>query len=835
MKQRTLLKVFFLLFVLIVGSGSAFGQVASVAPANNGSYVVAAYVNGKYYALPCTTTNGGTLAGVEISLNAGNKVNTSTASGKTWTLEEGSGNNAGKYYLKYTNGNNTYYLYKNGTSTSNNNFKVSTGDKNYWSFTANGTGYTVAAVDRGSNHLNIQCNGGTFRCYSTATAIRLLEVGDVATHTLNFSATNGTITITNGTTPVTSGSQVAEGAALNVSASANTGYSFSTWTKDAGTFADASSASTTFTMPTSDATIGATFTLNTHALDLSGTNGTFETTVDGEDWDGSSEIPYGSTVSITANANTNYAFQAWDTTLDSYSATDNPLVFTMPDDDVAVSASFVSADTEYNINISGSIINGSVEADKSKAKAGVTVTLTPTPNSGYAFYDWNVVDASSNVITVTNNQFTMPANNVTVSATFKKVHTITYVIGNDIDETTRLDGETLNIPVSTTGFAGWTDDNTDVTPSISNDVTVTGDMEIYAVFASGYGTPTYNKVTSTAGVTAGQYLIVYESDKIVFDGSLATLDAGGITKSVSTAYTTGTITASDAIDAMNFTLAVYDGGFSIKSASGKYIGNASASNGLTASDSELKNTISISSGNAAIAGTGGYHLRFNSSSGSGSYRFRYYSSTSQKDIQLYKRQNNVTYSLSEYEAINISAAGWATYATKSDVEFTDGEAYVVVAADDDENTTTIKSVTEVPAGTPVLMKGTSGSAVVKYAEVLSSTPAAPASNYLHIVGAGETINEASGVYVLANKANGVGFYPWTGTALAEGKIYLQLPAGAKMSDFFAITEAEETDGIRSIENGKLNIETSAFNLAGQKVDGAYKGIVIVNGKKVVRK
>ena len=103
MKQRTLLKVFFLLFVLIVGSGSAFGQVASVAPANNGSYVVAAYVNGKYYALPCTTTNGGTLAGVEISLNAGNKVNTSTASGKTWTLEEGSGNNAGKYYLKYTN------------------------------------------------------------------------------------------------------------------------------------------------------------------------------------------------------------------------------------------------------------------------------------------------------------------------------------------------------------------------------------------------------------------------------------------------------------------------------------------------------------------------------------------------------------------------------------------------------------------------------------------------------------------------------------------------------------------------------------------------------------
>ena len=45
----------------------------------------------------------------------------------------------------------------------------------------------------------------------------------------------------------------------------------------------------------------------------------------------------------------------------------------------------------------------------------------------------------------------------------------------------------------------------------------------------------------------------------------------------------------------------------------------------------------------------------------------------------------------------------------------------------------------------------------------------------------------------------------------------------------------ETDGIRSIENGKLNIETSAYNLAGQRVDNDYKGIVIVNGKKMLNK
>ena len=42
-------------------------------------------------------------------------------------------------------------------------------------------------------------------------------------------------------------------------------------------------------------------------------------------------------------------------------------------------------------------------------------------------------------------------------------------------------------------------------------------------------------------------------------------------------------------------------------------------------------------------------------------------------------------------------------------------------------------------------------------------------------------------------------------------------------------------GIRSIENSELKIENSDYyNLAGQRVDSNYKGIVIRKGKKVVR-
>ena len=183
--------------VLIAGLFSTFvvrGQVSSASPSDGESYVIAAYVNSKYYALPNTTTNGGTLSGVEISLNAQNKVNTSVAAGKTWTLVKHPSEN--QYYLKYNSSGNDYFLYKNGTSGSNYNFKVSTGSQNYWSFTSNGTAYTVAAIDRGTNNVNIQCNNGTFRCYSTATPIILLEIGDVGgtptCATPSFSVEEGT-------------------------------------------------------------------------------------------------------------------------------------------------------------------------------------------------------------------------------------------------------------------------------------------------------------------------------------------------------------------------------------------------------------------------------------------------------------------------------------------------------------------------------------------------------------------------------------------------------------------------------------------------------------------
>ncbi len=79
--------------------------------------------------------------------------------------------------------------------------------------------------------------------------------------------------------------------------------------------------------------------------------------------------------------------------------------------------------TTYTVTVTPPT-NGTVTADKTTNVAqGETITLTVTPASGYQLETLTVKDASDNTVTVTDNKFTMPASNVTVSATFTEIST----------------------------------------------------------------------------------------------------------------------------------------------------------------------------------------------------------------------------------------------------------------------------------------------------------------------------------------------------------------------------------------------------------------------------
>ena len=91
-------------------------------------------------------------------------------------------------------------------------------------------------------------------------------------------------------------------------------------------------------------------------------------------------------------------------------------------------------ETALAINITDSE-GGTVTASPSSAAEGDNVTLTVTPAEGYELESLTVKDASDAEVTVTDNSFTMPATDVTVTATFKKLPVdvdITVESGKDI-------------------------------------------------------------------------------------------------------------------------------------------------------------------------------------------------------------------------------------------------------------------------------------------------------------------------------------------------------------------------------------------------------------------
>jgi uncharacterized repeat protein (TIGR02543 family) len=86
----------------------------------------------------------------------------------------------------------------------------------------------------------------------------------------------------------------------------------------------------------------------------------------------------------------------------------------MPDEEVRVKATFKLISYSITVNNDG---NGTAETNAPTATMGASVTLTATPNTGYEFDGWTTNPA--NLTWTDANTFTMPAGNVTVTASFK--------------------------------------------------------------------------------------------------------------------------------------------------------------------------------------------------------------------------------------------------------------------------------------------------------------------------------------------------------------------------------------------------------------------------------
>ena len=166
----------------------------------------------------------------------------------------------------------------------------------------------------------------------------------------------------------------------------------------------------------------------------------------------------------------------------------------------------------------------------------------------------------------------------------------------------------------------------------------------------------------------------------------------------------------------------------------------------------------------------------------------------------------------------VGDAGYATlYDATTGYELNgDVKAYVAVL---NKTWLDLTSVENVPAGTPVILKGGF------YNKIAADLPALNIANDLKGT---DTETEADGtMYVLAMKNDQIGFYKATGS-IDAGKAYYQSTSGAK-AFFFSDDDATGiVSPIVETEEG-----TSIYNIAGQRLQKMQKGINIINGKKVL--
>ncbi len=179
---------------------------------------------------------------------------------------------------------------------------------------------------------------------------------------------------------------------------------------------------------------------------------------------------------------------------------------------------------------------------------------------------------------------------------------------------------------------------------------------------------------------------------------------------------------------------------------------------------------------------------------------------------------------SEVDVAFPAGKDYVSFCSSSALDFTgiDGlTAYVV--SEVGATSATLTEVTQVPAGTGLILKGTAGTT---YQVPVIATADAIATNYLKAA-INDVAVEANSTYVLSDGQ----FKTFTGTTIPAGKAYIAKGAGARDLD---LNFGGETTGINE-ELRMKNEESVYYNIAGQRVAQPTKGLYIVNGKKVIIK
>lgn len=183
-------------------------------------------------------------------------------------------------------------------------------------------------------------------------------------------------------------------------------------------------------------------------------------------------------------------------------------------------------------------------------------------------------------------------------------------------------------------------------------------------------------------------------------------------------------------------------------------------------------------------------------------------------------------------SVAIGDAGFATLAPSFAVDYSnrgDGlEAYSVSYNSSSKELTYTQINGVVEAGKAVILKG-------KGNYILEASSEAATVKETGLKASDGSIMGAENIYCLANKDNVVGFYQVASTVqIPANKAYLVI-AAKNLAKYYSIGIGGNTTGIQSIHQNSVKADGIMYSLSGQRVGKDYKGIVICNGKKMIKK
>lgn len=148
-----------------------------------------------------------------------------------------------------------------------------------------------------------------------------------------------------------------------------------------------------------------------------------------------------------------------------------------------------------------------------------------------------------------------------------------------------------------------------------------------------------------------------------------------------------------------------------------------------------------------------------------------------------------------------------------------------------DNTLSLSELTDgiIPANTPAIIEGEGGLFTVGTSNATAVT--SDLQGTLEDI-ATSSITEGT-VFVLGYVEGQTGFYEYTGATLGANKAYLVLPTNAP-AKINIVKEGDNVTGINAV-NAQTVKNSVMYNLAGQRVNANAKGLVIMNGKVMIKK